>query len=244
MRRPATVTDTPPLSLTAPAARSQSGRSRAIHLAPASPPASSSAAAVNSTSRRRPGIGSRAGSSPAARASATSRRMTPSSIAIRSFMSTAPRPYDVAAGDVGGERIVRPALRRRRDDVEVREQQDRLATGPVAAQPDVDRAATGHGLDDLGLQPFGRQLVGDVPRDDELLVRAGRVGRIDRGDADEVAQRRDERLVGGGPGRVAQLARRGGGDPVHEAADARAMISPTTNPPRISTMTIQSSSRP
>ena len=91
-RRPATVTDTPPLSLIAPAAWSQSGWWTAIDLTPASPPASSSDAEVNRMSRRRPGIGSRAGSSPAARASATSSSITPTSSATRSFMSTAPRP--------------------------------------------------------------------------------------------------------------------------------------------------------
>ena len=91
-RRPATVTETPPHSLTAPAARSQSGRCTAIQRAPSREPASSSAAQVNRTSRRSPGIGSRPGSRPAARAASTSRSTTPSSSAIMPFMSTAPRP--------------------------------------------------------------------------------------------------------------------------------------------------------
>ena len=64
---------------------------------------------------------------------------------------------DVAVGEVGRERVVGPALGRRRDDVEVREQQQRVAAGPVAAQADVDRAATGHGLDDLGREARPRR---------------------------------------------------------------------------------------
>ena len=56
---------------------------------------------------------------------------------------------DVAVVDVRRERIVRPALGRRRDDVEVRQEEERLAAGAVAAQAHVDRAATGFRFDDL-----------------------------------------------------------------------------------------------
>ena len=83
---------------------------------------------------------------------------------------------DVAVGEVGRERVVGPALGRRRHDVEVRQQQQRLAARPVAAQPDVDRAATGHGLDDLGPQARPRAGAGDVARRAQLAVGRGRVG--------------------------------------------------------------------
>ena len=45
---------------------------------------------------------------------------------------------DVAVGQVCGERVVAPAVGGRRDDIEVRQQQQRRATRPVAVQPDVD----------------------------------------------------------------------------------------------------------
>ena len=38
----------------------------------------------------------------------------------------------------------------------------------------------------------------------QLLVRAVRGGRVDRRDPDEVAERRDERIVGRRPGRVVE----------------------------------------
>ena len=84
---------------------------------------------------------------------------------------------DVAVGDVGRERVVGPALRRRRDDVEVRQQEERLAAGPVAAQPGVDRAAARHRLDDLRLAgPSAAQAVLEVARDAQSRRRARRVG--------------------------------------------------------------------
>ena len=73
-------------------------------------------------------------------------------MATMPFMSTAPRPVDVAVGDVGGERVVGPALGRGGHDIEVREQQERVAAGAVAAQADVDGATAGDGLDDLRRQ--------------------------------------------------------------------------------------------
>ena len=60
---------------------------------------------------------------------------------------------DVAVGDVGRERVVRPALGRGRDDVEVRQQEERLAAGAVAAQPGVDGAAAGTGSMTSGSRP-------------------------------------------------------------------------------------------
>ncbi len=78
------------------------------------------------------------------------------------FMSTAPTAVDVAVVDVGGERVVRPAIRGCRHDVEVRHQQERLAARPVSAETDMDRAATGYRLDDLGGQPDPGEPVGDV----------------------------------------------------------------------------------
>jgi hypothetical protein len=81
---------------------------------------------------------------------------------------------DVAVGDVAAERVVGPLLRRRRDHVEVREQQQRLAAGAVAAQPGGDRAATGDREVDLGGDAGVLERVGDPPRGAELAV--GRVG--------------------------------------------------------------------
>ena len=68
----------------------------------------------------------------------------------------------------------RPALRRRGHDVEVRQEQERLAAGPVAAQAGVDRAATRDGLDELRPQAEGGEAVGEVARGAGLAVRARR----------------------------------------------------------------------
>jgi hypothetical protein len=117
--------------LTAPAARSHSGRFSATHFAPAAPPASSSAVHVNRTSRQEPD--------------------DPDLHRDHRLHVDGASAVDVAALHVGGERMVRPAFGRSRDDVEVRQQQERLAAGAVSAQVRVDGAATGFGFDDLGL---------------------------------------------------------------------------------------------
>ena len=65
-------------------------------------------------------------------------------------------PVDVAVGDVGRERIVAPAIGRGRDDVEVRQQEERLAAGAVAAEPGEHAASAGYGFDDIGSRPSAR----------------------------------------------------------------------------------------
>ena len=72
---------------------------------------------------------------------------------------------DLAVGEVAGERVVRPALGRGRDHVEMRQEQQRVAAGPVTAEPDVDRPATRDRLDDLGFEAGLGQPAGDAPRD-------------------------------------------------------------------------------
>ena len=79
-------------------------------------------------------------------------------------------PVDVAVDEVGPERVVRPALRRGRDHVEVREQQERLAAAAVAAQADMDGAAPGRRLDDLGFEPGVQQGGRDPARGEELAI--------------------------------------------------------------------------
>ena len=65
---------------------------------------------------------------------------------------------DVAVGDVCGERVVRPAVGdARRDDVEVAQQQERVAAGAVATEPDGHVAAARRRFDDLGVQALGAQ---------------------------------------------------------------------------------------
>ena len=114
----------------------------------------------------------------------------------------APTP-DVAVGDVGGERVVRPAVGGvRRDDVEVAQQQQRVPAGAVAAEADGHVAAARGRLDDLRVQALGTQDAGDEVGGVQL--RAGRVGRVDRRDADQVPQERDQLEVGGLPGRRIQ----------------------------------------
>ena len=151
---------------------------------------------------------------------------------------------DVAVGDLGLEWIVAPAIGRRRHDVEVREQQERLAACAVAAQPHVDRPAPGHGLDDLRPETLGLEQARDVARRGKFLVRAIRGGRVDRRDPDEVAERRDERIVGRRPCRVVEPSGWRGDGPGHAPEPMSARTAPTMNPPRISTRTMPSRSRP
>ena len=62
---------------------------------------------------------------------------------------------DVAVGQVGRERVVAPALGRRGHDIEMGQQEQRLAARPVAAQAGVHGAATRLRLDDLGREAGG-----------------------------------------------------------------------------------------
>ena len=85
---------------------------------------------------------------------------------------------DVAVGDIGRERVVRPAIGRCRDDVEVRQQEERFAAGPVTPQAGVDGAATRGGLDDLGVEAERPEAPFEIARGARLLVgrRRGRAG--------------------------------------------------------------------
>jgi hypothetical protein len=119
-------------------------------------------------------------------------------------------PPDVAVGDITAERIVGPALRRGRDDVEMGQEEQRLATGAVAAQPRADGSAAGERLDDLRLEAGHAEGVGDVRRRGELG--AGRIGRIDGSNADEVAERLDELRLSAGEHFRRDPVRRSDGD--------------------------------
>ena len=58
---------------------------------------------------------------------------------------------DIAVGDVRCERIVAPALGRGGHDVEVGQEQQRIAAGAITPEPGVDRPAPGDWFDDLRL---------------------------------------------------------------------------------------------
>ena len=88
------------------------------------------------------------------------------------------------------------------------EQEERIAAGAVAAEAGDDAAATGDGLEDLGLEAVAAEGVGEIPRGVELGAR--RVRRVDRRDADQVAEERDELLVRGLPRRRVDGLRREG----------------------------------
>ena len=103
---------------------------------------------------------------------------------------------------------MRPALGRRRDDVEVRQEQQRVPAGAVAAEPRDHAAAAGRGLQDLGREAGRAQLVGDPVGRVEL--RPGRVGRVDRRDPDQGLQAGDELVVGPIPRRGVDAGRRQG----------------------------------
>jgi hypothetical protein len=115
---------------------------------------------------------------------------------------------DVAVRDVGVERGVRPAFRWSGDHIEVGQQQERVATGAIAAQPGGHRAAARERLDDLRPKAGILEHAGDEAGGAQLAVASGRVGRVDRRNADQLAQDVDEvdvrrvpaRLVDGGRG--------------------------------------------
>ena len=147
-------------------------------------------------------------------------------------------PPEVAIGDVGGEWLVGPPVGRCRDHVEMAEQQERSAAGPVAAKADVDGAAAGVRLEDLRGQAGSGQAVRDVARRAELAVRRRRVDRVDRRDADEVPEGLDQRLVRGVPGLRRALARGSRRETGH-TPNASAIRMPITNPARMMRTTIQ-----
>ena len=141
-----------------PPAASRDVRRRPISRRPM-PPASSSAVQVNSTSRRRPGIGSLAGSRPAARAASAEEPDDAELHRDHALHVDGAAAVDVAVDEIGRERVVGPAVRRRRDDVEMRQEQERLATGPIATQPGMDRSASRERLRLIsGSRPASRRM--------------------------------------------------------------------------------------
>ena len=114
--------------------------------------------------------------------------MTPSCERDHALHVDRPTAVDVAVVDVRGERVVRPALRGRRDDVEVRHQQEGLVARALSAETDMHRAATGYRFDDLGHQPDPGEPVGDVLRRAALAVGQARFRRIDGRDPDQLTQ--------------------------------------------------------
>ncbi len=110
---------------------------------------------------------------------------------------------DVAVRDVGRERIVGPPIRRGRDDVEVREEQERRPARPVTPEPGDHGTPARHGLEHLRRNAEVAERIAQVVRYGELC--AGRIGRIDRWDPDEVPKRLDEPFLGA---RLAQPPRR------------------------------------
>ena len=161
---------------------------------------------------------------------------------------------DVAVGDVGGERVVRPAVSRGRDHVDVREQEERVAAAAVAVEAGDDRAASRGRLEDLGRHARVAEQVGHEPGGPQLAVTRLR-GRVDARDPDELAEVVDELVVGappvgggdgvrrpdgaarGGRARDRAVGRRHGqpADPVNPSTNP--MI-PITNPPTTMTRTI------
>ena len=152
---------------------------------------------------------------------------------------------DVAVDEVGRERIVAPAVGRRGHDVEMREQEQRIAARAVAAQPGVDGAPAGDRFDDLGLEAGRLEQRREVARHPRLAVEGIGGRRIDRRDPDHRPEGLDELVDGLCPGRLGNLPRRRHGAEGHGALpNASASAMPMTKPPNISARTIQSSSLP
>ena len=154
-------------------------------------------------------------------------------------------PVDVAVGQVGRERIVRPALGWRRDHVEMGQEQERIPAGPVAAKAGVDRAAAGDRLDDLRCQARVPQEAGDVPGRDQLAVRGLGGRRVDRTDPDQVPEGLDGRAWAAS--QVVPSSSRDGAvaSRRHAAPASRTLrTTPMMNPPRISPATMARSKRP
>ncbi len=187
------------------------------------PPASSSAVHVNRTSRRRPG--DRVARRIEAGRARLGREQPHDAELHRDHRLHVDRAaaVDVAVDEVGRERVVGPALGRGRDDVEMREQQERLAAGAVAAQPGVDRATS--------RAPARRSRVrGRLRRACVAMWRAatqlavGRLGRrrVDRRDPDQ---------------------RRGPSRPARRARSPRRRRRPAATAPRRPSVTARSRSR-
>ena len=146
----------PPASFSAPAARSHSGWLSTSQPAPCQPPASSSAVEQKMTSRRRPGdrVSGRVAAGGAGGAGEAAHDLDlHRDHGLHVQRAAAP---DVAVGQVAAERVVGPAVRLGRHDVEVRKEQQRVAATAVAADAGHDRAAAGERLDDRRREPSAR----------------------------------------------------------------------------------------
>ena len=169
-RRPATVIDTPPASLTAPAARSHSGWCTAMALTPASP----AGLLVRRTGEQ--DVAAQAGDRVAGRVQAGRSRLGDEQLDHAELERDHVLHVDraaavhVAVRDLPGERVVGPAIGRGGHDVEMGQQQERLAAGAVATQPDVDRGTARDDLQQLRLEAEGGQAVGEVACDPRLAV--------------------------------------------------------------------------
>ena len=103
---------------------------------------------------------------------------------------------------------MRPALGRRGDDVEVRQEQQRVAAGAVAAEPRDHAAAAGRGLQDLGREAGRAQLGGD--RWAASSSGPGGSGGLIDGIRIRACRQRDELVVGPIPRRGVDAGRRQG----------------------------------
>ena len=152
---------------------------------------------------------------------------------------------DVAVGQVRRERVVAPALGRRGHDIEMGQQEQRLAARPVAAQAGVDGAASGLRFDDLGLEagrgqhPAIRWAATSSPSG-----ASGGGGLIDRMRM-RSRKRRDGLVDRDRPGGRVDPARRRG-DRRHRGVLPVAIVSatPMMKPPNIRAKTMASSSLP
>ncbi len=139
-----------------------------------------------------------------------------------------------------------PELGGRGHDVEVAQEQERLAARPVAAETGDHRAAAGHHLEDLWLETGIGQGAGDPARDARLAVRCVGWHRVDRGNPDQRPERLDELIAGRSEDAVAEGdrgQRRGRGHdqaglPTRPSRPVRSASTPRTNPERTMTTTM------
>ena len=126
-----------------------------------------------------------------------------------------------------------------RDDVEVGEQQQGLAAGPVAAEPDEDAAAArASGPATSGSRPSARKT--DARCSATASSRPGRVRRVDRRDPDDRAEQLDELERARRPRRARQAPRTADRGERHQVIGTPRIAprNPSTNPPITITATI------
>ena len=153
---------------------------------------------------------------------------------------------DVGVGDVPIEGPVGPQVGGRRDDVEMAEEEERVAAGAVATQPRDHRTTAGHQLEDFGLESGIGEGPGDPARGAGLAVRGIERRRVDRWDPDqrpecldELSTRRFEDAVaerGRGQGRAGRHDQ--SGLPTRALRPASWASTPSTNPARTITITM------